>query len=277
MKIQEAIDRICKWHEPFVEHENGRDKVLCGNTDQECTGIGVTVCATYDVIRKAVEQNINFIITHESIFFGGRIDTDGLEENAVYQEKRRLIEENNIVIWRDHDRLHGNGRPFHPERKRNDYIFYGICQELGWEDYIVDDPMKPTLYKIPQMSAGAFADLLMDRFGLEGLRIVGDLETPVSIVWFSEHTMGNKNDGVAVRKAQSADAIIPFEICDYTLTQYVRDAAAMGKKKVLLEMGHFNCEELGMQHCLKWLPEALGTDVSIRFLKAGDQFGYVTR
>lgn len=277
MKIQKVIDRICQWHEPFVEHENGRDKVLCGNADQECTGIGVTVCATYDVICEAVRQNINFIITHESIFFGSRIDADGLEENGVYQEKRRLIEENNIVIWRDHDRMHGNGRPFHPERKRNDYIFYGICQELGWQDYVADDPMKPTLYKIPQTTAGELADLLMEQFGLEGLRIVGDLEAPVSTVWFSEHTMGNKNDGIAVRKAQNADAIIPFEICDYTLTQYVRDAAAMGKKKILLEMGHFNCEELGMRYCLKWLPEAVGSELPIVFLKAGDQFHYVAR
>ena len=41
--------------------------------------------------------------------------------------------------------------------------------------------------------------------------------------------------------------LIPFEICDYALTQYVIDAAAQGRNKVLLEIGHFNCEELGMK------------------------------
>lgn len=277
MKIQEAIDRICRWHEPFVEHEGGRDKILCGDPEQECTGIAVTVCATYDVIRRAIEQNINFIITHESIFFGGQIDGSKLGENEAYLEKRRLLEEYNIVIWRDHDRMHGNGKPFFPERKRNDYIFYGICQELGWEPYIVGDSMKPLRYHIPATSGRKLADFLMEKFDLTGLRIVGNLDSTVSDVWFCEHVQGGKFDGDKVDQGRSADAIISFEICDYTLTQYVNDAAAMGQNKVLLEMGHFNCEELGMKYCLQWLPEALGEPVPLIFLQAGDLFGYLRR
>lgn len=277
MKIREAVERIYRWHEPFVEHEGGRDKILCGDPEQECTGIAVTVCATYDVLRRAVAQGANLIISHESIFFGGRIDTDGLEVNEAYQAKKRFIEENHVVVMRDHDRMHGNGRPFFPERKRNDYIFYGICRELGWEKYVVGDKMKPLLYHIPETTGRKLAALLMEKFDLKGLRVVGNPDAKVSTVWFCEHVQGGKNDGEKVARGRQADAIIPFEICDFTLTQYVNDAAAMGENKVLLEMGHFNCEELGMKYSLKWLPEALGEDVPTVFLPAGDLFDYIKR
>ncbi len=276
MKIQEAIDRIYKWHEPFEEHEGGRDKVLCGNPDQELTGIVVTVIATYDVIKEAIKLGYNLIISHESIFFGGRIDTN-LEQNSVYVEKKKLIEDNNIVVVRDHDRMHGNGLPFFPERKRNDYIFYGICKELGWDDYVIGDKMKPLWYKIPETTARDLADLFIDKFGLTGMRVVGNMDAKVSTVWFCEHVNGDKRDGKAVENAQKADAIIPFEICDYTLTQYVVDAAQMGMDKVILEMGHINTEELGMQYCLEWLPEAVGDDVPLKFVQSGDLFRYVKK
>ncbi len=277
MKIKEAKDRIYKWHEPFQDHEGGRDKILAGDADQELTGVVVTQCATYDVVKKAIELGANLIISHESIFFGGRIESDGLAENPVYVEKNRLIEDNGICIIRDHDRMHGNGQPFFPERKRNDYIFYGIMKELGWDDYVVGDTMKPLFYEIPETTGRELADMLMTKFNLNGVRVVGNLDTKVKTVWFCEHVNGDKKDGAAVDKAQTADCIIPFEICDYTLTQYVVDANATGIDKVLLEIGHFNTEEIGMRYCLEWLPEALGDDVPITYVQSGDLFTYISK
>lgn len=52
MKIKEVIERLCEWHQPFIEHEGGRDKILCGDADQECSGIAITVCATFEVLKK---------------------------------------------------------------------------------------------------------------------------------------------------------------------------------------------------------------------------------
>ena len=39
MKIQEIIDKLKDWHEPFIESPRGtRDQILTGDPDQECTG-----------------------------------------------------------------------------------------------------------------------------------------------------------------------------------------------------------------------------------------------
>ncbi len=273
MKISEAIEKLRLWHEPFVESKNGgRDKVLAGDPEQECTGIAITVCATMDVLKKAKEKNINLIISHESIFFGGRVEAEG---NDIYEVKKQYIEENGIVVYRDHDRMHGNGLPFHPNRVNPDYIFYGICKELGWEEYIVGDTLKPVMYEIPKTSAQDLAQFLMDKFHLKGLRIVGNMDCDITKVWFCEHVQGDSKDSEKVAKGLQAEAMIPFEICDFTLTQYVVDAASMGQSKVLMEMGHFNAEELGMKYMLAWINEAVGEDIRAEFIQSGDLFQYI--
>ena len=276
MKIQEIIDKICQWHEPFENPKMGtRDLVLGGNTDQECSGIAITCCATFEVLEKAKEKNINFIITHESIHFGLQKTDEDIIGNDVYDAKVKYIEDNGLVVWRDHDRIHGNGLPFHPIRHNPDYIFYGLSKELGWDEYIIGDTMKPLWFKIPTTTAKEFAQFLIDKFKLDGLRIVGNMDCEISTVWFAEHVNGGKMDSKKIKAGLKADAIIPFEICDYTLTQYVKDAAYLGQSKVLFEMGHFNAEELGMKYMCKWLPEIIGNEIPIEFIQSGDVFKYI--
>lgn len=274
MQIRDIIQKICDFHEPYEEPPKSRDRYLAGNPDQTCTGIAVTVCATVDVLRQAVAQGINLILSHESVFCGVSGDREEIEHNDTAREKLAYIEEHNLVIWRYHDHMHG--APFDPDRKRPDYIFYGICRELGWEAYVLDSPMKPTLYRIPETSAAELAELLISKFDLDGLRIVGNMECRVSTVCMAEHAMGDKIDH-SMQHAMEADAFIPFEICDYTLTQYVRDGAALGKNKVLFEMGHFNCEELGMKYAASYIREILGSDCPVVFIQSGDMFQYIKR
>ena len=142
---------------------------------------------------------------------------------------------------------------------------------------MVGDKLKPLWYKIPKIKAADLADFIMAKFNLQGMRIVGNLDQEISTVWFAEHVMGSKNDGEKIKSGLKADVIIPFEICDYTLTQYVHDAAYLNQAKVLFEMGHFNCEELGMKYMLQWLPEALQEEIPMVFIQSGDYFHYLER
>jgi hypothetical protein len=56
----------------------------------------------------------------------------------VYQAKRWLIDENQIVIWRFHDHWHIH---------RPDGILTGMIKELGWEDWADADNL--IIYHIP--------------------------------------------------------------------------------------------------------------------------------
>ena len=69
----------------------------------------------------------NLLIVHEPTFYTSQDGPGWFEDfpNRVYAEKRQLLEESGIAIWRDHDHMH-----FH----QPDSIFTGVLKGLGWED-----------------------------------------------------------------------------------------------------------------------------------------------
>ena len=80
--------------------------IISGSGDNRVKGIVTTFMATVDVIRKAIEIGANMIITHEPTYFTGSDRTDWLMGDEVYNAKKKLLDDNNIVIWRYHDHMH---------------------------------------------------------------------------------------------------------------------------------------------------------------------------
>ena len=281
MKICEVIEKMDEFHQPYTPGKSTRDKVLYGDPDQQCTGIAVTATANYDVLQKAVEQGVNLIISHEGITYNYEKSFNVDEvSNEVLQAKLKYIRDNGLCIWRDHDHMHGNGGPMMKERLRNDMIFYGTMKELGWEKYCESDPKKPLWFRIPEKTAEELAQELIEKWNLRGLRIVGNRNAVIRTVFLCEHVIANQWDQYDIPKidaAEKADCLIPFEIVDYTLTQYVRDAAFMGKNKVMFEMGHFTAEELGMKYLTQLLPEYFNNELKVVYIQSGDTFDYMLR
>lgn len=281
MKISEIISKISAFHPP-VDESRTCDTVKFGDPEQECTGIVTTVYASVEVIRRAAERGANLIICHEPLFYSHEDTVDWLEGNSVYGEKAALLASHNMVVWRDHDRIHG-GSPARI-REHMDMVFYGIMQELGWESYCIGFNKKPMLYEIPETTGRALTAELLQKLNLTGARIVGNPDARVRRVFFCEHISaasfhGRYPDREAIREIeeQGYDALIPFEIIDWTLSAYVRDAAQLGRNKVLIEMGHFNTEEIAMKYMAKWLPQLLDGSVPVHFVQSGDSFGYLMR
>ena len=277
MKISEVIHNLEAWHQPF-EREHTRDVVKCGDPEQECTGIAVSCYGSAEVIKKAAAEKCNLLISHESIFFGDEFDVNGFIDNEALKKKQQLLKDTGIVVYRDHDHMHGmGGGPFHEERVRNDYIYWGIMKELGWENYVIGDKRKPLWFKLPKTTVKELADFLMDKLNLNGIRIIGSWDDEISTVYIVEHCMG-RGDQDKINQAVKADVMIPLEICDWTLSAYARDALTFNETKAILEMGHFNFEEPGMKYMTEWLPEAIGSkEIPIRFIQSGDAFHYLNR
>ena len=277
MKIKTILDKIMAFHAPLDFPDRTCDTVKCGNPDDECTGIGITCYVSMDVIRQAKEKGINLLITHEPTFYNHDEKTDFLADDPVYLEKVSALRDAGIVVWRDHDHIHGPGGPGATVHPYIDYIYYGIARELGWEDYVIGEETKPLWFRIPQTTTRDLAQELMEKINLTGVRVVGDLDATVSTVFMCEHVQGNEHDRNLIQAARQADAIIPLEIIDWTLSEYIRDAAQQGRGKAIIEMGHFNTEELGMKYMVQWLPDVIGTDLPVEYLQSGDSFHYILR
>lgn len=281
MTISEVIEKISRFH-PQIDESHTCDTVKCGDPEQVCTGIVTTVYASVEVIRKAAELNANLIICHEPLFYSHDDTQDWLEGNTVYEAKAALLAQHNIVVWRDHDRIHG-GSPARI-REHMDLVFYGIMKELGWEPYCIGFDRKPMLYEIPETTGRELTAQLLEKLNLNGARMVGNPDAKVRRVFFCEHVQaasfdGQQKDCDTIREieAEDYDAMIPFEIIDWTLSEYVRDAAQLGKNKVIVEMGHFNVEEIAMKYMQKWLTELLNGGIPVHFVQSGDSFCYLLK
>ena len=275
MKIVEIIKQVEQWHAP-VDHPHTVDTIKIGDTNQECTGIAITCFASVDVVRRSIEEGCNLIICHEPLFYGDQEENGISNNDPVFMAKRKLLEDAGIVVWRDHDHMHGPGGPGTEIHTEIDYIYYGIMKKLGWEQYRLGEETKPLLFQIPVTTVSDLTQELLVKLNLCGARIVGDQSAEVSTVYLCEHVMG-RGDAKTIAKAVNVDVMIPLEIVDWTLSAYVRDSCQLNMPKAIIEMGHFNTEEIGMQYMLDWLPEVIGKEVPLRYIQSGDSFSYILR
>ena len=281
MKIQTIIDKMKQYHKgewngKVIQEATTRDKVLFGNTDQECTGIVTTIYATPEVIRKAIELGANFIICHEALFWYRGDFTDWLEEqqNKTYLEKKKLLEEHNMVVWRDHDYIH-SGIPM-KDGTYVDGIFYGVMKMLDWEKYLICDPVRPMVFSMPEKTAEEIGKEWIERFHLNGVKALGNLQTKANKVAIVSHIMGDIDKEIIRQMDQdSIDIIICMELIDYTVSEYVRDSAMLGIDKAILAIGHFNVEEPGMEYMLEYLDDAIGEHIDAHYVQATDMYQFI--
>lgn len=255
--MQGVVDIIVK-AVPDTPPKDTVDTFKAGDPSQKVTGIVTTFLASYQVIQRAIELGANLIITHEPTYYNHLDKVDWLEGDPVYQAKRQLIDENNIVIWRFHDLWDRHG------------IVTGLVSELGWEDYA---DTEPNLYGIPPTSLRDLVVSLKERMRIRAVRVMGDLEMVCRRVALSPGFAGGRRQ-IQLLGREGVDVLICGEIHEWETCEYVRDAIAKGKRKALIVLGHVYSEEPGMKWLVEWLRPHL-PDVAITHVPAGDPFGFL--
>ncbi len=284
MKIREVVEKILDYH-PHLEGYKGCDDYKCGNPEDECTGVVTALTPNIHVIREAIKLNANLIIVHEPTFYTSHDEPGWFEEfdNEIYREKKALLDEHGITIWRDHDHMHAHDP---------DGIFTGVLKYLGWEDCSTVDRdtglFAHFLVKVKPMTVREVADHLIDTIGLNGARIIGDPDQTVERLALVGHlypmkyrrkdgSLGEYSVKVIETMEQKADVIIPGETIDWTVLSYIRDAVELGKCRAAISIGHFNWEELGMKYMKEWLDELLENKVPVTYVASKDMYRYISR
>ncbi len=280
MKIKEVIDRIKAYHKggDCIQEETTRDKILYGNAEIECTGIVTTCWATIDVIRQAKERNANLIICHEALFWNHGDHVDWLEQqnNRTFQEKKKLLEETGIVVWRDHDYIH-SGIPME-DGTYKDGIFYGFMKMLGWESYLATTDEAPLLFQLPNLTVREIASNMLDQFHLNGMKIIGNLDANIKNVYICAHVLGHgDNDLITKVDQENIDLLITLELIDYTVSEYIRDSCMAGYDKAIIALGHFNAEERGMEYMTTYIHDAIKENIPCSYIQSGDMYEYITK
>ena len=283
MLISEVIQSVkdyCQgsWMGMKIDDSKTRDKVLYGDTDKECTGIVTTIYASVDVIRKAHELGANLIIAHEALLWNHGDHREWLEEsqNKTYLAKKKLMDDCGITVWRFHDYIH-SGIPHNDGYI--DGIFYGLAVETGWDKAIINGEMANAVYLEcdPPTTPKEVGKLIKEKWNLTGIKCIGNMDAKVRKIMVCGHVSegGDSNSLIKRVDAEDINLLLPLELIDFTLTEYVKDSAQLGYNRAILAPGHFNLEEPGMKYMEKWIDDALKTHIPTDFVQAGDMYTFM--
>ena len=159
--VQNVIDFLISQAKgaPF---EKTVDTVKSGDPAQKIKGIVTTFMANREVIQKTIDAGANLIITHEPTYYSHQDATAWLENNTIYSEKRKLLEDNNVVVWRFHDYMHA---------MQPDPVLQAVAEKLSWQKF--QDAENPHVFHLPSTNLDALANDVKGKLQSKNIRTVG--------------------------------------------------------------------------------------------------------
>ncbi len=259
LTIQSVIDTILQ-AVPGAPFADTVDTVKCGDPPQAVTGIVTTFLANCDVLQRAIDLGANFVITHEPTFYNHLDETGWLQDDPVYQAKRKLITDHELVIWRFHDTWHSH---------QPDGIITGVLRALGWEAY--RNAETPYAVRIPPVALRDLVTHIKTGLGVHTARVVGPPEMTCHTVGLLVGSPGGQWQIGAL--GGGVDVLLTGEINEWETCEYVRDAVFHDQDKALVIVGHALSEEPGMAYLVEWLRERI-PGVAVTHVPTGDPFRF---
>jgi putative NIF3 family GTP cyclohydrolase 1 type 2 len=260
LTARQVIERIQKnvgiaWRSETV------DTFKAGDPDTPVTGVATTMMATFDVLERAAAAGNNLIITHEPTFYGHLDQTGDLanEHDAVLAAKQAFIEKHHLVIWRFHDHWHA---------RRPDGIQTGMIRALGWEKF--QNPSDNHLFVIPETTLDNLASSIKQRLGIRTLRVVGNPAMRVTRLALNPGYPGFPAERHMLQR-DDVEVLVMGEGLEWETIEYGADAAAEGRSKALVILGHIPSEQAGMDDCARWL-RTFVTEVPVEFVATAEPF-----
>jgi|WetSurMetagenome_2_1015567.scaffolds.fasta_scaffold00826_8 putative NIF3 family GTP cyclohydrolase 1 type 2 len=235
------------------------DVIKEGNPQTVVTGIVTTMFATMDVLKKAVASNCNLVIVHEPLYYNHLDNTEQFRDDPVFLEKKKYINDHNLVIWRFHDYIH---------LMKPDGIESGMVKKLGWEKYEVNGSLNNFL--VPETTLRGLLAYLKGIFPKNAFYVIGDPEMKVSKVRLLCGAPGSMAHIHALEQS-GTEVALAGEAQQWETYEYVRDAVAQGKKKAVVFLGHIASEEAGMDFCATWL-KGFVSGISVSYIESGPSF-----
>jgi putative NIF3 family GTP cyclohydrolase 1 type 2 len=215
------------------------DTLKSGSGDQQVSGIVTTMFATISVIRKSIELKANFIIAHEPTFYNHLDETEWLAADPIYQFKRRLLEENGIAVWRNHDYVHSLSK---------DGVVEGVIEQLVWEKYY----QRKSIVMLPETSLGELISHVKEKMNIPAIRYVGDLSQKAIKILLLPGAIGGKRQ-IELLMQEKPDVLICGESPEWETPEYIRNANEMGEKLAMIVLGHSASEEAGSEFLAEWV------------------------
>jgi putative NIF3 family GTP cyclohydrolase 1 type 2 len=236
-----------------------------GNMHTPVRGVAVCYAPTVDMLRRAVAEKRNLIMTREHPFFmhGGLTyvyTTQGLEEamkdDSVVQAKRQIIADNGLVVYR----MSNAWDDFFPQAQST-----ALARAMGLKP-ISQQPnprWRGVICDCPPASAEALAQTAVDKLKTSTPRIVGDPKLIFRRVAVLAGETDPKKGLAALVADPKVDGVIAgaggmIDEVDGGIGWF-QDLIGSGRKISMLAVGYLPSEEPGTAEMAKWLKTALPT------------------
>jgi putative NIF3 family GTP cyclohydrolase 1 type 2 len=254
----QAVDRIKK-ELGVTFPANTVDTIKAGDPSTPVTGIVTTFTPTMNVLRQAVAQRKNLIVTHEPSFYNHLDEATLFTQDPVYLEKMEYIKQHHLVLFRLHDGWH---------LRQPDGIAEGWIKKAGWAKY--QKPGEQMFFTLPPTTLADLARQLQTAFGARILRVVGDPALRITNVAYRPGASGEAKQVRALER-DDVEVLVAGEASEWETVEYVRDAMLQNRHKALILLGHDTSEEIGMETCADWLKTIFPT-IPVAYIPAGEPY-----
>ena len=258
MKCIELFNELKSMAALPVSEDKTCDTFKSGNPEAEITKVATTMFATPDVIREAAEWGANLLIVHEPTYYN---HMDNEVDYPIAKEKKKLIEEKGLTIFRFHDYAHSFEPDIICEGQLTFLDLPGQFKKgkyFATNSYILDD----------EITAVELAKIIEKNMGIKHVRIAGNPDAVGRKISCSFGTPGHLEEGLSEN-----DFVLTGEICEWGLGEMARDYAQLGYNKAILVMGHIGSERCGMKILAERITE-LHPELEAKYIECGEVYSY---
>ena len=236
------------------------DTLKIGDPNAEVTRIAVSMFATPDVVREAKNRGAELLIVHEPTFYD---HLDRKVDEKIQNEKRALIEESGLTLYRYHDYPHGT---------LPDIIDVGVFDalELDADVEYVDFKDHAKITMRTPITAVELAKRIEEKLNIKHPRICGTRDIPSTKISLMCGTPGGVFEEL---QNEECEILMTGEACEWALGEYARDASQLGHNKTLIIMGHIGSERDGMKYTAKIL-EKMYPEIETFYIECGEVYTY---
>lgn len=255
-----AIDLIEEINRNGHAGEDTCDTIKAGDGEKVIKKVGVTMFATVETVRKAMEWGADMLIVHEPTYY------DHMENYIpceVVDRKKALIDGSGMVIYRYHDHMHNRDRD---EITEGELHFLGLNGNFEKTRYFASY----TLTLDTPVTATELAERMENDLGIAHVRIAGERNKKSTRLALCFGTPGGVFD---LLRDDNIEIVLVGEACEWMLAEYARDAAALGINKTLIVMGHLGSERDGMRLLAEKLSARHG-ELDIKYFESGEVYTY---
>lgn len=164
MKIKEIISLLHSYAYIQLQEDFDNSGLNIGNPEDEIKGILICLDVTLEILQEAIENNLNFIISHHPLIFNKlkKINTTNEVEKLII-----LAIKNDISIYCGHTNFDNYDKG----------VNYKIAEKLNLKNIKILSPKTDTLEKISVFVPNEFANIVREEMFLAGAGKIGNYDS----------------------------------------------------------------------------------------------------